>query len=804
MLVMARNRWPAAAIVILGIVWGVASRASVRGQPLEAEQFDLDARMHGNGRAGDLSYVFDLWCEPDERHNQLTMQWGGRNRFTLGTALDGVCLKHTAIDPGTDRVNFDTHHGEATGTYNGVDGARARWTFTTATPAAGASAEIVITDAAGGTVLRFSGRIDGQHRASGRALLPAAPGVDPVNVVHSVEIDAIGRTTSYSVTPLPPDAITDEPLDTAVKPDAVVEPRPSRVHPDLERMLAEASPDDRVVVIVNRREDMTVPRFPDLARGISPDSPEARPVLAAQAAVIEGLRVGRRRSTDDFLEQVGRVVDLRLVETLWLVNAFVADIRVRDVRTLAAFPDVLYVEPNVYRITAMPPTHEGPQFPHGDVADGRALMRSDNYFNLSGMTGGAIGLIDTGVAPHALLATPFDVRFQGDCSDGGTFCVDVGNPGFDLFDCWDHGTSTAAVVGGNGSLGNAVRGVTDIHVDSWKVWLRPNAELPNCNNDGVTALAVARAFGVGLSLFDRVFAAVIQVPEPEHGAIATAADKAFDAGAVVVAANGNCAVSPDCNVPIGPPSFGTVRAPGNAHKALGIGVYNVVDLSTGDYQGRGPTVDGRIKPDIQAPTDVKTASNASFIALKERFGGTSAATPFAAGAAALMRNWLRKYNTFDPGYTYARIILSGNAFWSGFGYSNVFGAGHLQLPVPCGQTGNWGKVTFAQPKGDSATSVNIPLPLTSGASLAVALWWPESAGEAHDDIDVYVLDPNGIEQAKAISQPSVFERTEVAGPLVAGTWTVKIKGASINSAPQDVYWTADVRKPCLRARDQDR
>jgi serine protease AprX len=309
---------------------------------------------------------------------------------------------------------------------------------------------------------------------------------------------------------------------------------------------------------------------------------------------------------------------------------------------------------------------------------------------------------------------------------------------------------------------------------------------------------VERAFEVGLAVGDRVFAAVIQPVGPETGTIAVAADNAFDAGAVVLAANGNCAVDPDCRARVGSPAFSTVRTPANAHKALGVGDFNVVDLATRPYQGRGPTLDGRIKPDIQAPTDVKTASSASPTALKERFGGTSASTPFAAGAAALMRNWLRKFNTFDPGATYARLILSGDAFWSPFGYSNLFGAGHLRLPALCGVTANWGKVTFSSSSRERTPVVSVPIQVVgSGRSLAVALWWPESVREAHDDIDVRVLDPNGVERASARSALSVFERTEVAGPLMSGTWTVEIRGTDVESPPQTVYWTADVRRHCF-------
>jgi hypothetical protein len=766
------------------------------------ERWEFDARMRGAGRAVGgvaVAYAFDLPCEPEHRVSHLVVRWGGRHRFRLGRVTDAVCESRSGTAAAAS--NFDTHRGEGEGSLDGTDGARVAWTLTQG------HVELTVTDATGQPVLDLSGPAEGRHRASGQALLPVAPGVDADGVVNRLVIDGLGRPRLFTRTPLDAGAFTEEPADPAPKPDAVVPVPPPVIHPALESMLAERDPDERVVVVVNLRDDISISRLPDLPRGVRRESEEAAPVRAAQQAIIEDLREARRRSIDAFLARLGPGPDLRVLERFWLTNAFVADARLGDVRALAASPDVLHVQPNLLETPATAPSHDGsPDFPpHADVAAARALIGTDAYFNLPGMTQGYVGLLDTGFALHLLLVKLGTL--EGDCVDGGFDCRQTLNAGYDTFDCHDHGTSTAAILNGNYLLGQGVRGVTDIIVDRWKVWINGP---PHCSTvDGITATAVQRAFEVGLSEGDRVFAAVIQPAEPVTGTIATAADNAFDAGAIVVAANGNCAVSSDCTKRMGPPApaFGTVRSPALAHKVIGVGDFNVVDLATRQYQGRGPTSDGRVKPDIQAPTDVRTASRTSTTALKERFGGTSAATPFAAGAAALLRNWLRKYQTFDPGYTYARLILSGNFSWSFFGYSQLFGAGQLRLPAPCRLHAHWGKLTFRGSQRKGQTSVaEIPITVTSAVNdgLAVALWWPESAGEAHDDIDVSVVDPNGVVQAQALSEPSVFERTEVAGPVMTGTWTVRIRAVDLQSPPQTVFWTADVRGPCLRLRGRGR
>ena len=39
---------------------------------------------------------------------------------------------------------------------------------------------------------------------------------------------------------------------------------------------------------------------------------------------------------------------------------------------------------------------------------------------------------------------------------------------------------------------------------------------------------------------------------------------------------------------------------------------------------------------------------------------------------------------------------------------------------------------------------------------------------------------------------SVFERTEYMAALATGSWKVRVKGYSISSGPQTVYWAARV------------
>jgi hypothetical protein len=58
---------------------------------------------------------------------------------------------------------------------------------------------------------------------------------------------------------------------------------------------------------------------------------------------------------------------------------------------------------------------------------------------------------------------------------------------------------------------------------------------------------------------------------------------------------------------------------------------------------------------------------------------------------------------------------------------------------------------------------------------------------------VHLIDPSGVERAKGFSAMGVFERARASGsPLAAGTWKIRIKGFSIASGAQTVYWSSSL------------
>jgi subtilisin family serine protease len=75
---------------------------------------------------------------------------------------------------------------------------------------------------------------------------------------------------------------------------------------------------------------------------------------------------------------------------------------------------------------------------------------------------------------------------------------------------------------------------------------------------------------------------------------------------------------------------GTISLPADARDAVAVGAVGFADRKVQPSSSRGPTADGRVKPDVTGPSGVSTAS------WNGPFSGTSAATPHVAGAAALI------------------------------------------------------------------------------------------------------------------------------------------------------------------------
>ncbi len=623
---------------------------------------------------------------------------------------------------------------------------------------------------------------------------------DPVNILRGATVLDDGSVGVFAA-PLPSEAFSVAPADED-KGEPLATASPPRVHPLLEEWLLTRSGRDRERIIVTFLDDLRLPRFPALLQDEPDDSPANQAISARTADLIRQVQEQRASAYGRLASELKSQHRADVVDTFWLLNAVVVEVALQDVPGLAARRDVRHLEPAALpgEFSSDPgPPPPGPA-PGNDVVDGRKAIGSDVYFDM-GLTGGRIGLLDTGVRPtHRLLVDNLGSLF--DCTQVDAqrrFTCDT-TPIENVNDECDHGTSSAAILSGSprGALDDAkYRGVTAIKVDSYRIDAGPRLDCSPLQPAVLKALEKAIARGNDVIVTEFAFTAGRAAA---LGASIVAVNNAFDAGKVVVGGVGN-----------GGPRPGTAYPPATAHKVIAVGAYDVKTEAQYDRQSRGPTTDGRVKPDTQGPTNVSTASNKSDTALRV-FSATSGATPFVGGAAALIRNWLEKeHKVTDPGFTYAHLILSSRDRSLGIGKNadldNTVGAGRLRLVhTPCVPDAiKWLPPNcyyfFGSVEVKKDEQVDIPLaifpPKPSDFNLRevlldAALWWPESADRRHSDVDLYLYAPRANDLTGASkAMGSVFERA--AGRGAFGEWTLRIRGYDVREEKQRVYWAAQAQ-----------
>ncbi len=511
-----------------------------------------------------------------------------------------------------------------------------------------------------------------------------------------------------------------------------------------------------------------MPKFPPLDHTKPILDPTNQAIVAKRRTLAEGIlatRAAHNANREKELEFLGA----RVLERFWITNSVLLELPSAAVDALAARADVVFIQPD--ETTIKPPT----------TREGRQVISSDYLFDLTAghLNYWFIGLLDTGMpvsADNQIMHTLFNPGGQigaFDCVNGTNYDCTIGYNLNPADDCWNHGISSAGILTANSNMGDDYRGATRFTVWGYKVYTQ-NGTGPDCGTGhGLSTRAAERGFQA--AIVHGIDVIVAEIQDYQGSVLTTSADNAFDAGVAVIAAAGNSG-----------PAASTVRSPGEAHKAIAVGAVDYQTLAQEDYQSRGPTADGRIKPDIQAPTWTQTASNQGWTAIRS-FGGTSGSTPYGGAAAALLGYWLNPYG-IAPGYVYAQLINAGLNF-SDPTTNNTTGTGLLSLVS--GSTESWsGMVTI-----NNGQTIELNLPISGSGSphdLRASIWWPESQGQTHNDIDAYLVDPWGIVRSSSLSILSVFEKVRYSSGMGAGTWKLRIHGYSVSSS-QEVYYAAYVK-----------
>ncbi|MCL5105372.1 MAG: S8 family serine peptidase [Armatimonadetes bacterium] len=235
------------------------------------------------------------------------------------------------------------------------------------------------------------------------------------------------------------------------------------------------------------------------------------------------------------------------------------------------------------------------------------------------------------------------------------------------------------------------------------------------------------------------------------------------------------------------------------------------------FSGRGPTDDGRVKPDICAPgTNIiscrthATNSSAGWGTYNSDYiywGGTSMSTPQVAGAATLVREYFQKEKGINPSAALVKATMINGAVDITPGQ---YGYGQFQevFPAPDSSQG-WGRMNVKQSLAPDPPIVNeftdSPVGLSTGGyrdfqytvvdastPFKATLAWTDYPGAVHaanelvNDLDLAITAPSGTVYPTITKRDHVnnVEQVKIANPEV-GTYTVRVSGYNVPMGPQD-------------------
>ncbi len=231
------------------------------------------------------------------------------------------------------------------------------------------------------------------------------------------------------------------------------------------------------------------------------------------------------------------------------------------------------------------------------------------------------------------------------------------------------------------------------------------------------------------------------------------------------------------------------------------------------FSSRGPTVDGRTKPDVIAPGTFILSTRSSQIAAnnfawasyppnKKRYfhmGGTSMATPLTAGALALVREFLRtKQGIAAPSAALMKALLIAGAkrlpgtATAGTLLDSHQGFGRVDLDRSL-------RRVLATIEGDGLTtgdgSTASLTVSTASKTLRVVMAYTDYPGDTLiNNLNLFVTAPDGTRyvgnhrasasNAMTLDATNNVELVQVSNAK-KGTWTIEVVASNVSAGPQD-------------------
>jgi serine protease AprX len=502
----------------------------------------------------------------------------------------------------------------------------------------------------------------------------------------------------------------------------------------------------------------------------------------AEDSLVDVIVLLKKTPSEPFLRSLQSKVGSFRIKSQWtIVSGIAASLTPAQIRALSLMDDVIQIE------------YDAPVYACLNTATyWYGIQKARTDFGLDGDRDGSpttyskddivIAIIDTGIDPNHV-----DL-------DGGKIIgwKDFVNGKTTPYDDNGHGTHCASIATGTGEGNSNYKGVAPgAALVGVKVLDSSGSGSLSTVTDGINwAVTNKNVYGI------EILSLSLGTSSSSDGtdSVSMACNNAVDQGLVVVVAAGNN----------GPKTY-TVGSPGAAEKVITVG--SVADVGQkgfflNSWSSRGPTADGRIKPDVCAPGYLIMAAKAGTTNGYVEYSGTSMATPFVAGTVALMLD-------ANPSLTPAQIksIISTTSIDFGpAGKDTEYGWGRLDgyeaIKAAGGYTGTGITVPnhfyFAEDlSGSRAYDLWKITVTTTSYPIAITLIMPTWTGSTKPNFNIYLYNPSG----SLIASSTGTTRQEIIAVTITttGTYTLKVYSSSnsgtyffdISAGASDVYISYD-------------
>ncbi len=280
----------------------------------------------------------------------------------------------------------------------------------------------------------------------------------------------------------------------------------------------------------------------------------------------------------------------------------------------------------------------------------------------------------------------------------------------------------------------------------------------------------------------------------------------------VVFAAGNDGDCSDCSSYLPDFPYGTIPGPGSTSKnTICVGSNDADDDDLSYYSSRGPTLDGRLKPDVVAP-GCKSYAGITTTYTNNNYSSTSCGTSFSCPAVSgcvvlTQEDYIDRFGGEAWPSTVKALLIQGAEDQGNPGPDFEFGYGrvNVQNTIDIVRADNGSSDLIKEETLSPSETWEYDVVVTPGGDLKVTLVWDDFEGDYAaggtmlvNDLDLeleapgggiyrpWVLNPSNpsVNATTGVDHLNNVEQVQVAS-AAAGTWTIRVTATVMPEADQD-------------------